>query len=170
MENHLLLKTMLRRSALCMCFVAVSVIGFAEKTNSITIEYFSAQKQKYELTRLGYLELDGKEMIVRDKSGNLLYKAPIGDVKKVVLSDLDERTKVDNIADMSMVVYPNPTMDELFVQGMQVGDVLRVYTVDGVFVKEQNVESEVTLVNVSDLAVGSYLIQSGDNIVKFIKE
>ena len=109
-------------------------------------------------------------MIVRDKSGNLLYKAPIGDVKKVVLSDLDERTKVDNIADMSMVVYPNPTMDELFVQGMQVGDVLRVYTVDGVFVKEQNVESEVTLVNVSDLAVGSYLIQSGDNIVKFIKE
>ena len=129
-----------------------------------------AQKQKYELTRLGYLELDGKDMIVRDKSGNLLYKAPIGDVKKVVLSDLDERTKVDNIADMSMVVYPNPTMDELFVQGMQVGDVLRVYTVDGVFVKEQNVESEVTLVNVSDLAVGSYLIQSGDNIVKFIKE
>ena len=125
MENHLLLKTMLRRSALCMCFVAVSVVGFAAKTNSITIEYFSAQKQKYELTRLGYLELDGKEMIVRDKSGNLLYKAPIGDVKKVVLSDLDERTKVDNIADMSMVVYPNPTMDELFVQGMQVGDVLR---------------------------------------------
>lgn len=170
MENHLLLKTMLRRSALCMCFVAVSVVGFAAKTNSITIEYFSAQKQKYELSRLGYLELDGNDMIVKDKSGNLLYKAPIGDVKKVILSDLDERTKVDNIADMSMVVYPNPTMNELFVQGMQVGDVLRVYTVNGVFVKEQTVEAEVTQVDIRDLAVGSYLIQSGDNIVKFIKE
>ena len=109
-------------------------------------------------------------MIVKDKSGSLLYKAPIGDVKKVILSDLDERTKVDNIADMSMVVYPNPTMNELFVQGMQVGDVLRVYTVNGVFVKEQTVEAEVTQVDIRDLAVGSYLIQSGDNIVKFIKE
>ena len=104
MKNHLLLKIELQRIALCVLFVAVSVVGFAEKTNSITIEYLSAQKQKYELDKLGYLELDGNDMIVRDKSGNLLYKARIGDVKKVVISDLEETTKADDIADMSMVV------------------------------------------------------------------
>ena len=71
---------------------------------------------------------------------------------------------------MSMVVYPNPSMDELFVEGMHVGDVLRVYTMDGVLVKVQEVEDEVTLIDVGEFAVGSYLIQSGDNIVKFVKE
>lgn len=170
MKNHLLLKIELQRIALCVLFVAVSVVGFAEKTNSITIEYLSAQKQKYELDKLGYLELGGNDMIVRDKSGNLLYKARIGDVKKVVISDLEETTKADDIADMSMVVYPNPSMDELFVEGMHVGDVLRVYTMDGVLVKVQEVEDEVTLIDVGEFAVGSYLIQSGDNIVKFVKE
>ena len=29
---------------------------------------------------------------------------------------------------------------------------------------------EVTLIDVGEFAVGSYLIQSGDNIVKFVKE
>ena len=172
MKNRLLLKIVLQRIALCVLFVAISVVGFAEKTNSITIEYLSVQEQEYALDKLGYLELVGNELIVKDKVGNVLHRTPIVDVRKIVLVDTlsEAKTGVDGIADVSMVVYPNPSMDELFVEGMHVGDVLRVYTVDGVLVKVQEVEDEVTLIDVRELAVGSYLIQSGDNIVKFIKE
>ena len=53
---------------------------------------------------------------------------------------------------------------------MELGDVLRIYTIDGTLVKTQVVESEITRIDVSNLAVGSYLIQSKGNVVKFIKE
>ncbi len=172
MKNHLLLKIVLQRIALCVFFVAISVVGFAKKINSITIEYLSAQEQKYELDKLGYFELVGNEMIVKDKDGRVLHKTQIGDVRKVVLVDtlVEVKTGVKGIVDVSMVVYPNPSMDELFIEGIHVGDVLRVYTMDGVLVNVQEVEDEVTLIDVREFAVGSYLIQSGDNIVKFIKE
>ena len=172
MKKPLFWKFGVQRIALCVLFVAMSVVGWAEKSSSITIEYLSAQKQKYELERLGYLELRGNEMIVKDKEGCVLHTTRIGDVKKVVMwaTTTDAKTAVDDIANALMVVYPNPSMDELFVEGMDVGAELRVYTIDGTLVKVQKVEAEKTLIDVRDLAVGSYLIQSGDNIVKFIKE
>ena len=59
---------------------------------------------------------------------------------------------------------------ELFVDGMKLGDILRIYTIDGTLVKTQVVESEITRIDISNLAIGSYLIQSKGNVVKFIKE
>ena len=69
-----------------------------------------------------------------------------------------------------MIVYPNPTMDALFVQGLEVGDVVRIYSLDGRLVKMQTVVSETMQIMVSDIAVGSYILQSNTNVVKFIKK
>jgi hypothetical protein len=69
-----------------------------------------------------------------------------------------------------MLVYPNPTMDALFVQGLNRGDVVRIYTLDGTLVKAQTVEDELLQINVDDIVVGSYILQSNTNVVKFIKK
>ena len=77
---------------------------------------------------------------------------------------------MDDVDDISMIVYPNPTMDALFVQGLNKGDVVRIYTLDGTLVKTQTVEDELLQISVEDIAVGSYLLQSNTNVVKFIKK
>jgi len=149
--------------------VLLSATALFATVTTIKVVYLSAEEQAYELKQLGYVELDGDEMAFFDKEGNELHVTKIKDVQKIVIGGTPE-TSVENVDGFSMVVYPNPSMDELFIEGMEIGDVLRVYTIDGVLVKTQVVESEVTRIEVSDLAVGSYLIQSKANVVKFIKE
>jgi hypothetical protein len=149
--------------------VLLSATALFATVTTIKVVYLSAEEQAYELKQLGYVELDGDEMAFFDKDGNELHVTKIKDVQKIVIGGTPE-TSVENVDGFSMVVYPNPSMNELFIEGMEIGDVLRVYTIDGVLVKTQVVESEVTRIEVSDLAVGSYLIQSKGNVVKFIKE
>ncbi len=159
----------IKRGTILLFMVLLSATALFATVTTIKVVYLSAEEQAYELKQLGYVELDGDEMAFFDKEGNELHVTKIKDVQKIVIGDTPE-TSVENVDGFSMVVYPNPSMDELFIEGMEIGDVLRVYTIDGVLVKTQVVESEVTRIEVSDLAVGSYLIQSKANVVKFIKE
>lgn len=159
----------IKRGTILLFMVLLSATALFATVTTIKVVYLSAEEQAYELKQLGYVELDGDEMAFFDKEGNELHVTKIKDVQKIVIGGTPE-TSVENVDGFSMVVYPNPSMDELFIEGMEIGDVLRVYTIDGVLVKTQVVESEVTRIEVSDLAVGSYLIQSKANVVKFIKE
>ena len=159
----------IKRGTILLFMVLLSATALFATVTTIKVVYLSAEEQAYELKQLGYVELDGDEMIFFDKEDNELHVTKIKDVQKIVIGGTPE-TGVENVDGFSMSVYPNPSMDELFIEGMEIGDVLRIYTIDGVLVKTQVVEKEVTRIEVSDLVVGSYLIQSKANVVKFIKE
>jgi hypothetical protein len=84
--------------------------------------------------------------------------------------------EVKNITDVEysytndMRIYPNPTTDMLFVDGLNEGDVLKVYTIDGVLVKEQEVVNVNEALNVSDMPQGTYFLHVNQNVVKFVKK
>jgi hypothetical protein len=134
----------------------------------IVIEYFSAEQQELELKQIATIEFTSKYIYFLDCSGEEIASKKIENVRKI--SFIEGETAVENIADITMIVYPNPTMDALFVQGLNKGDVVRIYTLDGTLVKTQTVEDELLQINVDDIAVGSYLLQSNTNVVKFIKK
>ena len=69
-----------------------------------------------------------------------------------------------------MCIYPNPTTDLLFVDGLNVGDVLKVYTIDGVLVKEQHIVDVNEALNVSAMPQGTYFLHVNENVVKFMKK
>ena len=166
---HLILGSFKKRTML-LFLCLLSVFALFAAVNKITVVYLSDQEQEFELKKLGHLELVDGNMIIVDKAGNKLHETKISDVKRIVVPNGSLGTNVDNAETLSMVVYPNPAMDVLLVQGMELGDVLRVYTTDGVLVKSVVVDSEVAQINVSDLPLGTYLMQSSNKVVKFIKE
>ena len=138
---------------------------------NIIIEYFSAEQQELELKQIATIEFTEEYIYFLDRSGDEIASKKIENVRKI--SFVDGETAVGNIADIAditMIVYPNPTMDALFVQGVQKGDVVRIYTLDGTLLKTQTVEDELLQINVEDIATGSYLLQSNTNVVKFIKK
>lgn len=144
-------------------------IIFAQTPIKLVIEYLSVQEQEYELANLGRLEFSGADFSVIDKSGNIIAMGNVGDVKKMtfdnsfISTDLGDNQKI-------MVVYPNPAMDVLCVEGLNEGDVLRVYTIEGLLLKTIEVSSVQTSIEVGDLPNGTYLLQSNTQIVKFIKK
>ena len=138
---------------------------------NIIIEYFSAEQQELELQQIATIEFTEKYINFLDYSREVIASKKIVNVRKMLFAKKDiTTTAVENDLDISMVVYPNPTMDALFVQGLNIGDVVRIYTLDGTLVKTQIVEGDLLQINVDDIAVGSYLLQSNTNVVKFIKK
>lgn len=146
-----------------------SIILYAKE--NIIIEYFSAEQQELELQQIATIEFTEKYINFLDYSREVIASKKIVNVRKMLFAKKDiTTTAVENDLDISMVVYPNPTMDALFVQGLNIGDVVRIYTLDGTLVKTQIVEGDLLQINVDDIAVGSYLLQSNTNVVKFIKK
>ena len=135
----------------------------------IVIEYFSAEQQELKLKQIATIEFTSKYIYFLDRSGEEIASKKIEDVRKISFVE-GAATAIKNAEDIIMIVYPNPTMDALFVQGLNIGDVVRIYTLDGTLVKTQTVEDELLQINVDDIAVGSYLLQSKTNVVKFIKK
>lgn len=148
-------------------FTCFASILFGSK-EYIIIEYFSAEQQELELKQISTIEFTSKYIYFLDRSGEEIASKKIENVRKI--SFVEGETAVDDVDDISMIVYPNPTMDALFVQGLNKGDVVRIYTLDGTLVKTQTVEDELLQISVEDIAVGSYLLQSNTNVVKFIKK
>jgi myo-inositol-hexaphosphate 3-phosphohydrolase len=105
-----------------------------------------------------------ENLIFVDKAGEVLAVEPIRNIKKITFSS-DEDMAVDNVSSETIVVYPNPTQDILMIKGVDY-QTLRVYDMQGRLLK---VESG-SQINVSSLAEGTYLLQIGTQVVRFIKK
>lgn len=66
-------------------------------------------------------------------------------------------------------VYPNPAKDELHVNGVENGTMLLVYDMTGKIVAQQTA-TENTVINVSGLNKGVYVVAAGERKIKFVKE
>jgi myo-inositol-hexaphosphate 3-phosphohydrolase len=99
-----------------------------------------------------------------DKEGNVLATEALANIRRITFSTSGPVTDVENVDSQSILVYPNPTQDALMVQGIE-AQALRVYDLQGRLL----VQEEGTQVNVNHLAEGTYLLQIGTQVVRFIK-
>ena len=141
---------------------------FAQTPTTLLIEYLSAQEQKYELAKLGRMEFSDDIFNIIDELGNIIATGNVVDLKKMTFSD----SIVSNlIVNQNLInVYPNPTMDVLCIEGLEFGNIVRIYSAKGALLKTVEVNSVQTSINVKDLPNGTYLIQTNTQIVKFIKK
>lgn len=113
----------------------------------------------------------GKWIFVEDDlqllghDGTILAQEPIKNVRKITLINSEDLSATENIAIPNIVVYPNPTQDVLLVKGVEL-QTLRVFDLQGRLLKTTD-DAQVT---VSDLASGTYLLQVGTQVVRFIKQ
>ena len=100
-----------------------------------------------------------------DKDGNVLAIEPIAEVKKITFSIYTSETVTENVAINSIIIYPNPTQDILHITGVT-PQTLRVFDLQGRLLIIDNS----TQVNVSHLNTGTYLLQVGTQVIRFIKQ
>ena len=76
-------------------------------------------------------------------------------------------TGVDENGETLLNVYPNPANDMVRIEGLESLTEVRIYNSIGVMVKSLTTDKEI---NVSDLSAGLYLIQCGDQTLRFVKK
>lgn len=131
--------------------------------NTLVIERYLGAEIAQDIALIGKWVFVGADLQLFDKEGNVLATEPLANVRKIVFSL--EQTAVEHVEKGSIVVYPNPTQDVLYVRGID-DQMLRIYDMQGCLLQS----TEGTQVSVENLPTGTYLLQIGIQVVRFIKQ
>lgn len=89
----------------------------------------------------------------------------LDNIKEITFSN-SVNTNLNNVqSDNTIIVYPNPTQDVLYIKGMD-AQTIRVYDLKGNMLLTEHG----TQIHVADIANGTYLLQIGTQVVRFIKQ
>ena len=149
---------------LFLCLAAVAISVQATATN-LVLSRSSGTQLLQDIAAIGKVVFVGDDLQLLAHDGTVLAQEPIAEVQQITFADGSEPTSVEGATASGIILYPNPTQDRLMVQGAE-GQTLRVYDLQGRLLKQ----AEGTEVQVEDLANGTYLLQIGTQVVRFIKQ
>ena len=132
---------------------------------SLVLLQTDGSQQLQDIAKIGKWVFTEENLQLIDKDGNVLAIEPIAEVKKITFSISNSETTTENVAINSIVVYPNPTQDILHITGIT-PQTLRVFDLQGRLL----IIGNSTQVNVSNLNTGTYLLQVGTQVIRFIKQ
>lgn len=131
---------------------------------NIRLESTSGAQSSQDIAKIGKLIFVDDEIRLVDKSGNVLAVETIGNVRKITFVE-DVATDLDSLQPTQIMIYPNPSHDIIHVDGIKPTD-LRVFDLHGrMLLAEQGNQ-----ITVSSLPMGTYLLQIGTQVVRFIKQ
>ena len=129
----------------------------------LVIEHRSGEDLSQDIAIIGKWVFVEDELQLLDKSGAVLATESLAEIKKITFSA--STTDTENVQSNAILVYPNPTQDVLMIQGVE-SQTLRVYDLQGRLLSATNG----TQVDVEHLADGTYLLQVGTQVIRFIKK
>jgi hypothetical protein len=97
---------------------------------------------------------------------------PINDPQNAVPASL--HTSISKEEKMTLLLYPNPSVDKVFVEGLELGSQISIYASNGALVYRSVVSSENVQIDVSKLSSGSYILNMENGAAKrhqiFVKQ
>lgn len=130
---------------------------------SILVECTSGAQLTKDIAKIGKLVFVDNEIQLVDKLGNILATEMIGNVQKITF--VESATDIDSVQPNEIMIYPNPSHDIIHVLGVDLVS-LRVFDLHGrMLLAEQGNQ-----ITVSSLPMGTYLLQIGTQVVRFIKQ
>lgn len=145
-----------------MLFLAISCSLQLMAVN-LSIQKTDNTQRLQDITKIGKLIFVENDLQLLDKAGKLLASEPITSIRKIIFVE-SQAAALESVDTEMLLVYPNPTQATLFIKGID-AQVIRVYDLNGrLLLSEYG-----TQVNVSELSLGTYLLQIGTQVVRFIK-
>lgn len=139
--------------------------GMNVLATNLVIERYAGAEMVQDIAVIGKWVFVDTNLQLLDKEGNILATEPLDNVRKIVFSNESITTALENVENGTIIVYPNPTQDVLHIQGIE-AQTLRVFNMQGSMLQT----TESTQVSVSHLPTGTYLLQIGTQVVRFIKQ
>ena len=147
-------------------FVMASLMAKAE--TNLVITHLDATEKVSALSVVGKISFEGDDMYLYSNTNEVLAKSPISSVRKITFTE-GASTEVASVKDRTLTVYPNPTKESIHIDGLEEGEIVRIFDMNGRIIKKTD-SGKQTIINVSNLNKGTYLLQIGTEILKFIKD
>ena len=147
-------------------FILSLMLISAQAESRLLIEPLSGSERVLALSQIGRIVAQRDFVFFYAKDNSVLAKLPTSEIRRISFNTPTEDVQ---LTATTMRVYPNPTQDALIVSGAE-GTRLRVYNLNGELLIEQPVSGDETTVNVTSLPAGTYLLLTGNQVTKFIKQ
>ena len=122
---------------------------------------------KEDIAAIGKWVFVNNRIQLLDHNGYLLGEEYMENIIKITFSDTQPSpTATESAAPNTVIIYPNPTQEMLCVQGVPDDTTLRVYSTAGQLLAT----AQGTQIDVSHLPQGTYILQLGTQVLRFIKE
>lgn len=145
----------------------LSVVAMAEM--SLVVRPMYGTDKITALQEIGKLVYSGDSLLVYDNVGTRVYADLFENVKHVRYSDEEPSITVGDVdVKNQVVVYPNPTVDVLYVDNAEAG-VVRLYSADGRLMQVVEAGESRVAVDMSDCPSGVYVLVCGREVFNVIK-
>ena len=156
----------MKRKLLCILFLLFAVVVMAElKLNIIDL---NGQEKLFTLSQLGKITFENGVMYLYSHDGVMLGYNDVEQVGQVVVEQ-DGTTSLASV-NGTLRVYADSEQQCLFIIGLPENQKLRVFNLEGKLLLTIASQPEQTQIDVSGLQDGTYLLQFGSQVVKFIKQ
>lgn len=148
-------------------FLFALLCGMQTMATNLVLQRTDGAQQLHDIALIGKLVFVERDLQLLDKQGNILATEPLDAIRGINFGTPSTPSSIESALQEGLIaVYPNPTHDVLIVQGIEDKQSMRVYDLQGRVVKESTTNE----VNVSNLAEGTYLLQIGTQVVRFVKQ
>ena len=133
----------------------------------LTIELLAGE-ETFAIAQIGKITFANNLMILYGKDGKQLGSTSLERIDKIVFSDQTEA--ISNVTVPSVQVFPNPTQDILFIRGIEGQQTVRIFSMQGLLILSAETMDGEAQLYVGGIQNGTYLLQIGAQVVKFIKD
>ena len=141
----------------------------SEQSSMLTVSYLTGSEVQYALSTIGKLSFSTDSVFLISNSNEVLGREAKEKVRAIIFTSKTSSSM--SMADANTVhVFPNPTAAALQIVGIKANTPLRIYSTDGYLLYSTSANEGVTVLPVSQLQGGTYLLQINTQVVKFIKQ
>lgn len=161
---------MKKKRRLLLLLLLLLAVGASAATH-LKVEPLTGVEQQFAVSQIGKITFTEGVMYLFDKSGEQLGSTPVNQVGKIFFGEgQNNPTSLDEAAVATVQVFPNPTQEMLVVRGLQGTQTVRIYNLQGQLMQSAVINDGEANLHVGGLQNGTYLLQAGAEVVKFLKE
>ncbi len=158
----------MKRKLIIPCLLFVAIAAIAE--TSLIVKPLTSQEQANALAQIGYVKVTQDSLFVFSHSDFLLSKIAIKDVCHIRYGEPNDATSIDNVqVTTTCRVYPNPTHDMLIIDNAN-SEKAYIFDLNGHLLQTTPLNGEHSLINVTSLPQGDYLLLLNNQTIKFLKQ
>ena len=157
----------MNRALLILSFLLLGVGTRAEMM--LKVNPLSGGEEQYAVSLIGQIRFAGEVMYLYDAAGIELGHTAVADINKIIFKD-NSATSFQEVVPTGVAIWPNPAQEILRVSGLTDEQTIRVYSMDGRMMMAEKTNNGEAAIRVGGLQTGTYLLQIGAEVVKFIKK
>lgn len=160
------MKRLINRGLLLLALIMGMAFSMEAQSTQVIVTLNDGTEQSYIMVEADRMYFEDNTILVIEMGEyKNTVKIPLADIRKLTCLET-EGTNENNATALS--IFPNPVHDALVIRNLQGSQTVSIYALDGRLMKTFAASGE-QAIDISDLAMGIYLVKTESATLKMIK-